>query len=237
MEYRFSGETSSIAFDLADGIDLVVPDDGNVNYTIRGNSGSVLLSGVLNAVVTDRIKITLPSAQMTKVADVERRIVEISYLRNSVLLTLTKYINLINRPLLSHGPEDVRAFIGSTRFELPDEDIDLARAYAQVRSEASAAVFDSAISSGSNLQTAADDAILYKAILNVLPGIAVRLAAKEQGDNISFQRMDGKVIDLVRMTSMVANLYSEAFGVVTLSGNFDPVFFVVNTPVDPITGV
>jgi hypothetical protein len=140
-------------------------------------------------------------------------------------------------PLLIHtaSPQGVRELLGINANELADEAIDLVTAYFEVEDEVTKTLLDAALTSGTTKEVAANQAILARAALNVLPSLRHRIAQKETDGMVGFDRPEIKDFD--HLHHELTARYGEAVSKVTGRTPLGYQMAVFTQPVDPITGV
>lgn len=228
--------TLRVAFEL-DG-QPVVPDVGSVMYTVRGNSGAAV-SGLTDVPVTTQsdttaVVITVAGLNNTLVKRTERRTVVIRFAVGGQLYYLTRRYRVV--PWLNHAVEPwaVRSFVGVNRQELGDSEIDLVHAYLEVEAVVGQTTFDTALAAGGLTSDKANLAIKYRAVLDVLPSLQLKVAKAEDNGTMKFQRLDK--IDFrslhLEAAGRLGELLTELSG--RDSGSF--VLGILSAPVDPITG-
>lgn len=94
--------------------------------------------------------------------------------------------------------------------------------------------FTEALAAADSTERQANDAILARTVLNLLPSLPLRLAQSES--NGVFQVARPK-IDLVELERRARGIYADAVDVLSARVTEDPTIFLVVTTVDPITGV
>lgn len=222
--------------------DFVVPDIGSVTYSVRDNLGNLVAGHTNIPVVTDetttRISIHLPASVngMDAAKDVENRAVIIRYTVSGypfqvlVKYRLTKWLNLLVTE------EDVRAQLGVTVFELPDDHVDIVNAYLEVKSDLSGSKnLDQILVEGTRRTYRANRAVVYRAALEALPSLQLRVLLKEQSDTVSMQRLGD--IDLERLRRETARLYSATLAAIRGESEGILSLLLSPLPLDPVTGI
>lgn len=132
-------------------------------------------------------------------------------------------------------PDDVRSYIGITNGELSDGNISIPDAYfAVVDSIGDESILIAALHSGVALEAQANLAILTKAVMDVVPGLQLRLSQSENDGSLQVERLGN--IDLEGLYKLATLEYADA--ITALSGRtvIQRQPFIVTTPTDPVTG-
>lgn len=219
--------------------DYVTPDLGSVRYTVRDNDGAVVDGQVDVLVTTDPLTVqstlVIPAAANTLVGRFAYRTVVVSFSAGGVPHQ-TKLRYRIT-PWLNHTvqPAQVRSYFGVNTSELADDDIDLMEAYLQVETEiGDPALLETLLSSGDARQININNAILYRAALNVLPSIQLRLAQEEADGSKRYTRFAR--LDMTKLEQATMALYTQAMADATGIPTPAKTLFMLSTQSDPITG-
>lgn len=214
-----------------------VPDTASVSYTLRDAAGSVLAADVAVSMVALSTEATITILAVNNALGAGR------FSKRSVLLKCTKS----TRPVVfkelyrlvpwlntTVTPQDVRSFIGVDAQELPDEAIDIESAYFDVEDEITQAILTTALSAADESERRANDAILAKAVLNLMPGLPLRLSQNATDGVFSLTRPK---IDFAALEARAALLYASAVDVVGVRLEVTPdlIITAVLSP-DPLTG-
>lgn len=97
---------------------------------------------------------------------------------------------LITRTPISISTDDVRGAYGMNIDELPDDDINLAAAVMLVRYALAPGVFDAALVAGDQTTLWANNAVKYRAAIELLPSLRLRVAQMAASDSSKFQRFN-----------------------------------------------
>lgn len=132
-------------------------------------------------------------------------------------------------------PDDVRAFIGMSEAELPDQDLDLDEIYFHVADEIGRTELDAALISGTSAERKANEAIKLRAVIEVYPSLMQRLQQMESDGVLQVRKQVVK--DLSHVLTAAKTRYAAVLGEITPTPTSTPVplFTVVQSP-DPITG-
>jgi hypothetical protein len=172
-----------------------IPTVGSVKYTLRGHDGLPIVGhtdvSVTTTTTTTSINLPLPAAVNTASLRIEKRHLFITYEVAGATYQMALSYRLV--PFLNHTvtKDKVRSqFGGIAKHHLPDDDIDLVRAYLQIEEKVGQSTLDTALASGTVLEITANDAILWQAALDVLPSVQLRIMQKETDGALSFERGD-----------------------------------------------
>ncbi|MGN6820263.1 MAG: hypothetical protein ACTHJR_16490 [Sphingomonas sp.] len=133
--------------------------------------------------------------------------------------------------------DGVRTKLGVQKKDLPDDQIDLVRAYLSFRDSVTGAALDAADISDPLTLVTIRDAIEATAAFALIPTMAVRVASKETSGTNQFQLQD---VDWEAVGASLQNLIVE--GVLIIDPTFDPsanftgLFIVAYPDTDTITG-
>jgi hypothetical protein len=211
-----------------------VPDNGQVNWELRGQNGAVIspassLTGIQNTFVTVTIGANLGELGDDRTR--EKRTLVITGLdagtpfRTQYAYQLTAFVNM------TATPADVRTFLGIGENELPDAEIDLLGAYLDLCDRATPAVVDTALAAGDASERAANKAIVAQAVLDLLPSLPTRYAKRETDGTQEHERF---ALDLERIEAR-ALVDVERFIETSVTAAAPAVIrFAVRT--DPLTG-
>ena len=235
-----AGSNASIRFRFERGAEPIIPTAGSVSYTIRDQNG-VPLTGYIDLPVIlgpadTSVNIPLPAAINMMTLRVEKRFVVIRWSAQG-----NDYSSVINYRLVpflnttvTHAA--VRSQIGGIgKTTLPDDEIDIIRAYLQIEDKLGQPVLEDALSSGGLTEITANDAIRLQAAMDVLPSVKLRVLQKETDGPLSYERADlGPLLDQLEV-DIRQNLLA---AINTLSGRAEDSFtlLLLTSPTDPITG-
>lgn len=236
MNYRTAAQDAIVAVDLLVDGDLVVPDSNQVAYTVRKNDGTSVQSGTLTlAASATRAAVTVLAANNAKTLDYEMRSVTFRWTKNSEPYEATYTYRLVPWLLIPTNPGEVRQAIGASRQELPDEDVDLIKAYYRVEGD-TGQTLQTVFAASGTAAAALGEAIRFAAALDVVDTLELRVLQKEQGDNVSITRFADVDFDALR--ARLAAAYAKHIDAVT--GATDTADFslsVTQRPaIDPVTG-
>lgn len=215
-----------------------VPSAGAASWTLRGQDGVVLTTGALTGIADTSAQVVIDAAQATITGGriFEKRTLLVSAehegqpYRWAATYRIHAWLNL------TADAGAVRSFIGCDESELPDGDIDLLGAYLKVVGKAGQAAVTTALASGTLLEAQANTAVTAQAVLDVLPGLAQRLAKRETDGNRNIERFE---LDVVSMDLKARTALKDALEAVAVVDDTTtvPTIFVVATRTDPVTGI
>lgn len=225
--------TLALAFEV-DG-EFVTPDSGSVRYTVRGHDGQPL-AGATDVVVAapgTGVSLALPSWIHTRTRPVEKRSVVLTFIHAGQQHTVTRHYRVVDWLPMTASAADVRAYLGLSAAELPDDGVDLVEAYLAVAAAVGGEALAAALQAGTRQELVANRAIVYRAALDLLPALAFRVIASERSDAVAMSRLAR--LDAAALARDTAALYAEALAALTGAGA-EVVGFLVTTPTDPVTG-
>jgi hypothetical protein len=238
MRNVLAGETASFRVDFVEDGDFFVPDQGSVEWVLRGNDGSKVTSpaSVTTDSSTTYITVKIDELANQKDGEVEKRSLVVSYTRNGDPGQIILHYRLVDWLNITITPENVRSWMGITPSELPNGDIDFVRHYFEVKSDLGnqESALDEALKATTRLQYDANMAILYKAVIELVPSVQYRIAQSEQDDVVSQRRMSS--LDADKLLQQARKHYADALLSVSGEQSTGPTLFTVTTGADPITG-
>jgi len=236
-----SGETVHLNVTYGDGHEPVIPDVGTVLYTVLDHSGNPI-SGLQNIIVsttpsTFQSTITIdPSVNVIDPSKAfERRTVFLRYQSGGKTHYQKVMYGVIPTLPFTASPSDVRKFLGVNKSELPDGDIDIFASYLFVRETFSDPLdLDDALFSGDTLELLANEAIIMRAAIDIIPSLQMRVAQSEKDGPIGFDRI--KIKDFSGLLAEAYRRYNDALGVVgSNTVAVDYTLITVTQDVDPVT--
>jgi hypothetical protein len=239
MDY-IAGMAGQFSVEYRNGRDFVIPDPGSASYTLFDNAGMPIAGHTSIDIVTDANTTRSPLSFDAAVFAIggslrfEKRTLIVSY--NTPFGPKVDRHQLRVVPLLNYSitPESVRAFIGINPHELPNEDVDLFQAYLKIENVITEATLSAALASGTIVEVNANNAILYQAVLDVLPSLRLRVAQKETDGVVSFDRISK--LDFDKLEATVRGLLGDVLDDVGARVVENPILAVLSQPTDPVTG-
>lgn len=234
MGWRVKDEDQSFVVNFMVDGEFVIPDAGSVKLSLRDHTGLLLLNRVAMPDPSSTTQVVQITANYNTVnsGEYQARFGTLDFTYEGKPLQAKFQYNLCSFIPLQVTENDVRALFGAEYNELPDESIDLYRAYFDLVGEYGSS-FSDALSSTESLH--ANQAVSCKAALNVMSSAQGRMLVRERNDTSEFQR--GKLdFDRLRkdvealMNSALSNISALSYDLSTYA------LFVVTTPTDAITG-
>lgn len=231
----FAGDAVTISIPLIVNGEYAVPDLNTVSYTVRDNSGSVVVPAT--AVTTDastttvHVQTSSSINQITK--DVETRYVELKFsVSGNVHIKRVNY-QIITWVPLTVSEDHVRAELGVTIYEVPDGDINIASAYFQIKHDLGTTFVDS-LTAGNRLTFTANRLVALRAALNVIPSLQLRIMQSEKTDTAQMSRLSS--LDFERLTGNLSSTYGQLQSEISGVGLTEVGIFNVVSGTDPFTG-
>lgn len=234
------GAPAAIAVQFIVGNQPVAPDVGSLTYTLLDQAGTAM-AGLVDVPIsstptTYQTLVVLPQAahDIATGRRFERRKLVINFEANGQPIQLTRSYRVV--PDLPHTvtADQVRAFIGIEKHELPDDDIDVFSAFMAVEKAVTESVLSTALTSGTTNEIAANTMITMKAVLDVLPSAKQRMAQSEKNGVKEFSRVDLKELDKLGVEA--ERRYQAALDEVVVTTEVTVSLFLASTPTDVITG-
>lgn len=212
-----------------------VPDAGTAVLSVFAPDGSLLHNENLVTGATDhRIYITVPSTSNQIATPFSRRRVVIQFeLSRSPYEVSTSYRLMPAREFTTTAA-DVRSYLGVNDDELPDEDIDLDKSLLELEFETSREIMSEALTSGTEVEIHANNAILYKTALGVIPSLDNRVAQKQSDGAISFSR--NVRMNFSELKRIAQDRLSVAMNAISPQNNPGYSYLITTSDPDPITG-
>lgn len=232
---------ASVAVPLLRGGEPFVADANTVRWSLRDETGAPM-AGYQNQLPASQadtiIIVDVPGAANAIPVDkrfAKRTVIVTGKIGGVEFITRSTYRVT---PFLNHSvtPDAVRAFIGVSSGELPDDDIDLAKAYYEIEARVTDTVLEAALASGTVSEGIANDAIKAQAVLSALPGMRARLAKREEDGTLKLERFPVD-LDMIRDDAM--RLIAKADLLVPASDDTSPaptLFVLAGPATDAITG-
>jgi hypothetical protein len=240
MKWFLAGEDITLEAEVVAGGIPAQPDAGTASGTVRDPAGTILpgLDHVPLDVPGTTISLVVPAAQnlLASGADSEARYVTFIYRVNGQSHQQTLAYALYPFLPLETNEDAVRAVMGLSVDELPDDDIEIIPAWFNLRDEYGTD-FTNAFTMTGPRRTAANRVLAARAALNTLPSLQLRLVQSRQVENAQFSRWDW--IDFDRLKSDLVGVLSSNLQLLSTSLALtlatQQTFFTVSHPVDPLT--
>lgn len=228
------GEALTLPLPFRVGGDLVVPDAGSVTISIYAHDGTKLVDA--EPVTTPDYEISAAHHTIAANRVFEKRSFVLTFRYGGKLFTVRESYRITPFLHYSASAEDVRNFIGISAEELPDDAVDLFKAYVALRERVPAATLTAALTSGDVAEIRANDALVMLAVIDTVPSLLQRVAAMEADGILQFRRQTVKGYEALAAAAehRLAVALSE-LGVVQ-SGTDAATMITKVTPSDPITG-
>jgi hypothetical protein len=214
----------------------VVPDTGSVKFSLRDNTGQVLIASeaVVMATASSEASITVDASHHHLTTQFSHRVLEIEFTKSGRPLRVRQTYRIIPWLNLNVTEDDVRNFIGTDRGELPDDAISMTDGYFDVENDLTTPVLEAALASGTRAQTLANRMVVAKVVLNLMPSLPLRLAQSESNGVFSATRAK---IDFDKLAAAAAAQYAEGLDVLqtVIAADQDLIIAPALSP-DPLTG-
>ena len=219
--------------------ELVVPTAAS--YTLTKNDESVVNSLEDVTITLDEVQtgvnINIAGGANAKTLSYEVRYIDVSFTYEGNVYTVSDFYVIRDSIKLPLSKSAVRAVLGVTEGDIPDENIDLFSAYQEVQDDAGTSVsLDNVLQSGSALLPYMLDSIKLKAAIRLAVSIENSMVQMEQADNSLYQRFQR--IDFLALRSTLVGMYDQSLR--KLLGGDDPttpVLSLLAFDVDAVTGV
>ena len=233
MNY-LAGTDTTVVVPLSLNGEPVVPDNGEVQWELRGHSGEVVSPFSTRAGVTDSsVAIVISSANVTLAGHLrEQRTLRVKGLVDGfpfmmeVPFSITDFLNF------GATPKDVRKFIGISDGELSDDEIDLVEAYFDLNDN-DGVNMATALSGTEKSQRAANKALVAQAVLNLLPGLPQLLSKRETDGTSEVERFTPDFQELEARARGQRDTALDSFRTTTAP---EVTLVAVSTRTDPLTG-
>jgi len=234
--YHYADEDVSLFVPLIVGGEYVTPDVGTASYRVRGNAGT-LISGptpITTDANTTAVTITVPGAANAITKAVENRFVVLDFQVGGAPHRIERNYKLTAWAPVTASFAEVRAKLGVTEFELPDQDIDLLSSYLFIKDELGT-VFTDALTDGSTSSLIANDLVAIRTALAALPSLQLRVMQSEKSDVVQMSRPTK--IDYPALHRHLTDLYAAGVSKLTSVAETTLTLFTVATrSPDPFTG-
>lgn len=240
MKNFLAGKDVSVDVLFQSGMDTVIPDVDTVTYSLYSNAGVALISdaSVTTGPDTTQIAIIVLAANNGIGSNnFEYRTVVVTYEIDGGTRQQRYQYRLVPFINLSVSPDDVRALVGFSKNELPDEDIDLITAYFEVKDMFPTTELADALAASNTTTFAAQTMIICEALIDLLPGFQFRVLQSAKSNTSSFLRVSK--LDFDALISWLYGLLGDAYDVIVPPGPSDPslgLLLAVSHPtLDPVT--
>jgi hypothetical protein len=214
-----------------------VPDSGSVTYSLRGDSGTVLTSGSLSPPAgANFVVVPILATNNSLTQRYEYRTLIVSFAVNAAKYSVTQRYRLL--PFLNYActSDDARGFLGIGKDELKDEEIDFPASYFSIEDSVGQATLENMLAGTPPQRKGANDAVLYTAVLAVIPSLKLRTSFTQTDGPLGFSRFRNTP-DFDSLAREAQARLSDALDTAGSRDTVNPTLIVVSTPTDPITGV
>lgn len=230
--WTLDGDDHTIVIDFIVGGQFVEPTSASM--TLRDHTGQVIVSSVALTVEGSSAVVSIEGSNNSPLVqgEVENRYLNVYFLYGAKQHRIDLSYRVGPFIPLSATPADVRAQLGLDASELPDEDVDLGRAYLSLVQEYGTAFQDAFVDG--ILWAPALDAVVYQATLEILDSLQFRAGVMFSSEESRFQRM--QEFDIPRMRMDLGRKLSSKLDIAL---NRDPEVvqsLALATPTDVITG-
>jgi len=226
--WAFEDRDVTLLVDFEVDEDFVTPT--SISYTVRDHDLSVI-SGLEDVAVTPSgtsPSITVPAVNNAITGNYEWRFVTVTFEYDGQTHVIPLSYGLTPWRPVQVTPDYVRGLLGLTKDELPDRDIDLFRAYAELID-----------TYGTDIATTSDvlklnKALGLKAAVTVGPSLQMRARRTAAAGDFSMSRFtSGEFSNIIgELAAAIGPVLQDIQG----DSNTDPEIFSVTSPTDVITG-
>jgi hypothetical protein len=241
MLYVKKDTAHSFYFDFIVGDEFVVPETGTVSVTLTKPDGSIL-AGYNNLAVTpdadtSNVVVPISAGANGKTLEYELRHLEIKFDYDGNTFRHAISYNIVDRINIPVSAQQVRNLVGLSDDEWPDEQIDILKAYYDVKAEPAL--------NGINVETLMDsgdaevrnllEAVTIKSALNFLPALELIAVQSQQADNTMFRRFEK--VDFATLSNKLNQTYSRALTAVAEANYTNLTYTTTGLGTDAVTGV
>jgi hypothetical protein len=185
-----AGQDVAVPVALTRGGEPILPDDGAIQWELRGHDGAVLspfssLTGITDSVLT----ITVQASHNALGGDLlAKRTLTVRGVVGGVPFDVVVRYRLTDFLNMSTDADDVRKFIGCDDGELPDAEIDIVEAYFDILELLP--TLAEALAATQGRERAANKAIAAQAVLTLVPSLPARLSKKATDGATAAERFE-----------------------------------------------
>lgn len=239
MKYVKTDSNHSFYIEFMVDNELVTPDTGTVTATLTKPDGTVLSGYDAVAVTPDGDSytvFTVGSSANGKTNDYELRHLEIYFEYNSKPHTILVNYNIVDRINIPVTEDEVRAVLGISVDEWPDDNIDIIKAYYDLQEEEQLESIDvdSTLEGGTSIVRNLIEAIKLKAALNIIPVLQIVVVQSQQADNTLFRRFEE--VDFEAIRNMLIAEYSHHVSLVAGEDSVTLTYTTTGVGTDAVTG-
>ena len=214
-----------------------VPDTGTVSWTLRGDAGDIVLvdQPLSPGPASSSVIVTVPAVQNAIVARYEKRTLITKFSSGGIPYTVSMRYRLVPFLNLEIGPENVRKFVGVNPRELPDDEIDLTRAYFDIEASVTQPVLELMLAGTPAERKSANNAILATVVIECIPSLKLRVAQSETDGPLGFPTLPRNP-GLRPAAQGCRRSVSAALDTLIGRDSAAQTLITVSTPIDVITG-
>ena len=236
MKYTRSGAGCAYRVDFIVDGELVAPDTGSVSFSLKDNALQELWTANPITVPAGQSSVTvvINGSLNSRTLTYEVRYIEVSFLYNGAPYTISDHYIIIDSTNFPLNPGDVRAVLGLTLEEVPNEQIDIISALASVQDEVGDDFdLDALVVAGNASTRHIIEAVKLRAAVDLVASIQTSLFQMEQSDNTLYKRFSK--IDFVAIEAALRGRYAVALAAITAEAVSERTLAIVATGIDPIT--
>ena len=221
---------------------LVIPDVGSVTYSLFDGTGAPLLVARELTPEAEATGVSIPIHAIHQIIDpersFERRQVVVSWLAAGRSYQKRLAYRVVELPIHTVTPADVRTYLGINEDELRDDEVDLFAATLMLQGALGRERFEAALTSGTLLEIRATRAIVLSAAQLLFPSLRFRIAQAKSDGTLKFERLK----DTTAFEGLVAATMDELvritgeLGYVAPDVGPPPLILLGTITTDPITG-
>ena len=236
--YVFPGKALNVNIEFVLGDDPASPTVAA--YVVRDQAGEVQSSTPIT-VPTDAtdVWVTIPSSIHTLLADekFKQHRIDVAYTVNNMPIDLSYTYYIVPDLFLSHTANELRTILGVSPLEIPNNQVEFYRAYIDLAAGRDGDAFFAALTGNDlDLKFAAQQLIFWHTAQLLLPSVRMQSLKSVESETSKITKMATST-NISALEDLVSNRYLYYLSLIQASGNTSPpTFFIVDSPVDPITG-
>lgn len=230
-----SGEPITLPVELTLGGEFVVPDAGSLSMTLRAGDGTILKQEDLPDTSLSTVQIAIDASYNTLADgdDLALRFLRLDWtVASKPAMTLVSY-QVTPSVFFAFGPREIRALLGATVEEFPDDSFAVYQAYLNLK--ASFPDLTGYLQAPDLTALAAHKAVALQAALDTAPSWPMRFMTTETEENATLTR--SKIDFPLLERSLRAQLQTQTATMTGTTGVTTtlPALMAVSSPTDPIT--
>lgn len=188
--YVTSGKAHNILLEFK--VDGLPVTPTAIHYWLYDNANNIVasLSNVAVSPTGETSIISLSNSANLRTKTIEYRKLYVEFIYSGLTYIVNKHYFLRDNTFFPLSADDVRAVMGVGFSDLPDEVIDILRAYDEVKVDASGIDLDAIITNGTANMEYVLKAVAYKTASNSVITLNSNVFKMEQADNTLYQRFD-----------------------------------------------